>query len=636
MNKITYQRMLQIVVGLTYLVFLLKQFFTPDTPMISSPVHVFLAVATLFTFMPLKLGESASPMLGKVVDGALIIASFLICWHFYDANYRLETRLNYVDEVFLSDRLTFIVGTLLILEGVRRVVGASLLVMIIAFLLYAFFGNYIPGWIGFSGFSVSEMTEIMTMNNDGLFGVTASTAVNFVFYFIMFGAIFSATGGGKVFIDLAMYAAGRLTGGAAKAALIGSSLFGTISGSAVANVTATGVLTIPMMRRSGYTGEQAAATEAIVSTGGQLMPPVMGVSAFVMADMLGVPYARIALAGIIPAAAFYFALFMIIDLRARKSGVGNISAADLDFEPVGPRIHLLASPIFLIFMLVIGYSAPFAAFWACVAGLIVPMLRSNTRYDLKKLFNISVEIPRQMAGVSVPLAAVGIIMAVASHSNLALKFVTLLSSLGAGSVYMSLGLVIVGCIIMGMGLPTVAAYIIGSVMFVPAMVDLGIDRLAAHFFVMYYCVLSMVTPPVALASYAAAGLAQSDTMKTGMKAFSMGIVIFMIPFAFVTDPVLLWSGPMFNILLAFLGMLCATFGWAVFIQGWLRFNLNIAERLLFLVACTGIVLEKSLTPLWFLFVAFFAAMCVWSALVKGKLFNLTPTQNPKPVAGTSD
>ncbi|PLW79226.1 TRAP transporter permease [Cohaesibacter celericrescens] len=636
MAKLTYQRTLQIVVGLIYLTFLLKQFFYPNTPMISSPVHVFLAVATLITFMPLKLNNENFVWIGRSIDLCIIIVSFLICLHFYQENYRLETRLNYVDDVFITDKMTFVFGVLAILEGVRRVVGASLLTMIIAFLTYAFFGNYIPGWIGFTGFSLSDMTEIMTMNNDGLFGVTASTAVNFVFYFIMFGAIFSATGGGRVFIDIAMFAAGRLTGGAAKAALIGSSLFGTISGSAVANVTATGVLTIPMMRRSGYTAEQAAAAEAIVSTGGQLMPPVMGVSAFVMADMLGVPYARIALAGIIPAVAFYFALFMIIDLRARKTGVGNINAKDLVFDPVAPRVHLLFSPIFLIGMLIAGYSAPFSAFWACIVGLIIPMMRSNTRYGIKQLFETAVEISRQMAQVSVPLAAVGIIMAVASHSNLALKFVTLLSNLGAGNIYLSLGLVIIGCIIMGMGLPTVAAYIIGSVMFVPALVDLGIDRLAAHFFVMYYCVLSMVTPPVALASYAAAGLAQSDTMKTGLQAFALGVVIFMIPLAFVMDPVLLWSGTYYEIMIAFGGMICATLSWSIFIQGWLRFNLNLVERTLFLLVCVGIIFEKSLTPSWFMFLAAFAVLCLWCSVIKAKVFNMTSQQKSVSIADLTE
>ena len=626
MPAVRYQRLLQILVGLIYVTFLLKQFFFPNTPLISSPIHVFLAVATLVTFTPQTFTDARYDKIAKIFDLTLIITAFLICWHFYDNNYRLETRLNYVDEVFWTDKLTFVAGVLAILEGVRRVVGFSLLSMILAFLAYAFLGAYIPGWLGFSGFGLADMTEIITMNNDGLFGVTASTAVNFVFYFIMFGAIFSATGGGKVFIDIAMKASGRMTGGAAKAALIGSSLFGTISGSAVANVTATGVLTIPMMRRSGYTAEQAAAAEAIVSTGGQLMPPVMGVSAFVMADMLGLPYARIALAGIIPAVAFYFALFMIIDLRARKSGIGNINPDELVIDPLGPRIHLLIGPLSLIAFLVIGYSAPFSAFYASIIALCVPMFRANTRYGIKNLFTMFIEIPRQMALVSVPLAAVGIIMAVASHSNLALKFVTILSDLGEGSIYLSLALVIIGCLIMGMGLPTVAAYIIGSVMFVPALVDLGVDRLAAHFFVMYYCVLSMVTPPVALASYAAAGLAESNTMKTGFQAFGLGIVIFMIPLAFVMDPVLLWSGTLSQILIAFVGMLCATLSWAIFIQGWLRFPITLLERALFLIICIGLVFSATMTVKWLLFLMLFCAVCAWGALLKGVLFGV-PSQH---------
>jgi len=609
----------QIALSLVYLAFLLKQFFDPDPPLLAAPVHVFMALAVVYVFRPQEWSSAIGTGLMRLLDVAIVVACLLICWHFYRELERLETRLDWVDEVFFEDRAVFVVGTLIVLEGVRRTVGWSLLSVIALFLAYAFFGAWAPGWIGFSGFSLPDMTEIITMNTAGLFGVTARTAVNFVFYFVMFGAIFSATGGGKVFIDIAMLVTGRLKGGAAKASLVGSALFGTISGSAVANVTSTGVLTIPLMRRSGYNADQAAATEAIASTGGQLMPPIMGVSAFVMADILGVPYTRIALAGIIPALAFYFALFMIIDLRARRSGIGNVDPKSLKIDPVAPRAHLLLSPAVLLTLLFIGYSAPFSAFYASVAALIVPMLRASTRYDLKRLFHIALEVPRQMANVSVPLAAVGIIMAVAMQSNLALKFVTQLAAIGGTNLYLSLLMVIIGCVIMGMGLPTVAAYIIGSVMFVPALVDLGVDRLAAHFFVMYYSVLSMVTPPVALCSYAAAGLAESDTTKTGLMAFGLGLVMFMIPLGFVNDITLLWSGTAFEIATAFIGMMIATLSWAVFIQNWFKVDLNILERLMFLVICFGLVLLPSHSLPWYGLCGAFAVLAVWCGGIRPKL-----------------
>ena len=618
-----FHRLQQVVLSLAYFAFLIKQFYWPDPPMLAAPVHVFMAMAVTTTLTSLRFTSPVAIFVGRVVELAMVVACLLIALHYIGALDRMQTRLPYVDDVYPIDKLVFVVGTVMLLEGVRRCVGWSLLIMIVIFLAYAAFGYLVPQPLGFTGFNLAELTDIMSMNTDGLFGVTATTSINFVFYFIMFGAIFAATGGGQLFIDIAMMAAGRMVGGAAKAALIGSALFGTISGSAVSNVAAVGVLTIPLMRRSGYTAEQAAATEAIGSTGGQLMPPVMGIAAFVMADMLGIPYTRIALAGVIPALAFYGALFLIVDLRARKSGVGTIEFDAKTIEPLKPRLHLLIAPLLMLGMLFAGYSAPFAAFYASVVALVVPMLRKGTRYDFAKLYEIALDVPKQMAILSIPLCTIGIIMAAATQSNLALKFVTGLTVLGGGYLYLSLILIVIGCLIMGMGLPTVAAYIIGSVMFVPALVDMGVDRLAANFFVMFFCVLSMVTPPVALASFAAAGMAKANTMKTGMLATGLGAVSFLIPFGFVTDPVILWSGPIGPILIAAFGMMCAICAWAMFIQGWMRQNLSWPERLLCLVVCVSIVLVHSLTLLWFALLAIFWVFMGWCFFIRPKLIKDT-------------
>lgn len=613
-------RLLLVVLALGYFAFLLKQFYWPDPPMLAAPVHVFLAMAVTTLMIPFKFTSPSARFIGHAVELVMVMACLLIAAHYVINLNRMETRLPYVDDVLTIDKIVFVVGTLMLLEGVRRCVGWSLLSMILAFLAYGAFGFLVPKPIGFSGFDLAQLADMLSMNTDGLFGITATTSINFVFFFIMFGAIFAATGGGALFIDIAMMAAGRLTGGAAKAALIGSGLFGTISGSAVSNVVATGVLTIPLMRRSGYTAEQAAATEAIASTGGQLMPPVMGIAAFVMADMLGVPYTRIALAGIIPALTFYAALYVIIDLRARKTGVGTVDFDTSTLPPLRPRLHLLIGPLALLGMLFGGFSAPFAAFYASAIALVVPLLRKNTRFDLAKLYEIVLDVPKQMATLSIPLCTIGIIMAVATQSNLALKFVTGLTVLGGGYLYLSLLLIVVGCLIMGMGLPTVAAYIIGSVMFVPALVSMGVDRLAANFFVMFFCVLSMVTPPVALASFAAAGVAKANTMKTAMLATGLGFVSFLIPFGFVTDPVILWSGPITSILIAFFGMLCSTVSWAVFIIGYFRQNITWVERIIFLGICVGIVLVKSLDPLWWALLAAFWAMTGWCFLIRPRFF----------------
>jgi len=599
------------ILAIAYIVFLLKQFFVPVSPLTAASIHVYMATALVLCFKPLEFNKRHLVYLARVIDLTCIGITLSIIYHYYTSIPRLETRLEMIDDVLFADKYAFVAGLAMLAEAVRRSVGFSLLTVVAVFVAYGFLGPYFPGWTAFEGFTLDTMAELNSMQTDGLFGITASTAINFVFFFVMFGCVFTMTGGGSVFIDLAMKATAPLKGGAAKMSLLGSALFGMVSGSAVANTTSTGVLTIPIMKRSGYSKEQAAATEAIASTGGQLMPPIMGIAAFVMADMLGIPYSEIAAAGIIPAVAFYFALFVIVDLRARKSGVGNISKTDLQCDPILPRLHLLISPLLLVVSLVAGYSAPYAAFVGTVVALISPLLRKNTRYSYKIAFPMLMDTAKQMAWVSVPLASVGLIMVLATQSNLAFKFVEILSAVGDNNLYLSLVMVIFGCIIMGMGLPTVAAYIIGSIIFAPAMIEMGVDRLAANMFIMYYCVLSMVTPPVALCAYAASAIGNSDSSKTGLIAFSYALVIFLVPFSFITDPVVLWQGSWYLILIAFVGMLVATFCWAVFLQGWLKKNLNIIERLLFLVASIGLVLDKSATPMWFLFLAMAGALIFW-------------------------
>lgn len=612
-------RAIQIGLSFTYVTYLLRHFFNPTSPLASVTFHVFMAVALVFAFTPLAWRAGLTRWLGRFIDLGAIALSISFVWIYHNEIRRLERHLEMIDPVLPLDMFLHIVGLALIFEAVRRAVGWSLLTVVLAFLAYAYFGSYFPGWMSFPGFSLSTMAELISMKTDGIFGITATAAINFVFYFVLFGTVFTFTGGGALFIDLAMRMTARLKGGAAKMSLVGSALFGMVSGSAIANTTSTGVLTIPIMRRAGYSKDQAAATEAIASTGGQLMPPIMGVAAFVMADMLGIPYGTIAAAALIPSAAFYFALYVIVDLRARRFGIGNVPDELLNIAPVMPRVHLLASPIAMIACLIIGYSAPYAALVGTVTALVVPLLRKSTRYNLYQLFDAVLDTAKQMAWISAPLAAVGVVMVVATQSNLALKFVSLLSDAGTGHLYASLLLVILGCIIMGMGLPTVAAYIIGSLVFVPALTDLGVDRLAANLFVLYYCVLSMVTPPVALCSYAAAGIANSDANKTGLLAFAYSLVIFLVPFGFINDPHVLWQGTAFQIGVGAAGMLLATFSWAVFLMGWMNGKLSWLERGLFLAISLSLILSPTLSPIWDITVAAAIALLCWCFALRPRL-----------------
>ena len=583
--------------ALLWLAFQLYLLWEPVPLQVARPTHICLALATVLFWWPLN--STGSDRWRSAVDWLLLAGTAAVLGYYLADFDRLYTRMENVDDVLPRDVAFGTLVLVLVLECVRRVVGWSLLWVIAGFVAYAFLGRWFPGWLAFQGFDYPLFIEIMTMATHGILGVTTETSVNFVWYFILFGVVFSATGGGQLFIDSALRMVGRRPGGAAKAEIVSSAMFGTISGSAVANVVATGIFTIPLMKRTGYSPEEAAAHEATASTGGQLVPPVMGIAAFVMAELLALPYARIAIAGVIPAAAYYFALYMIVDLKAKNRGIGTLSESDLTgIAPIARRAHLFAPPLVLIAILATDYSATAAAMVASIAALAICYLRRDSRLSLRGWVDMVEEVARQAAQVAVPIIAIGIIIAIAIQSNLALKFSTHLIALSGGTLIGAMLVIIVGCIIMGMGLPTVAAYIIGAILFVPALTKLGIDVLAAHFFVMYYCVLSMITPPVALASYTAAGIAKADAMKTGWIAFKLSLVLFLIPFAFAFDPTLLWSGAPGWIALAFVSMMAATFAWAVFLEGYLAGRIGWALRLPFAVIALAIIFAPTGHPVW--------------------------------------
>ena len=603
------------VVGTAMIAFQVWLLFEPQQPLFERPVHLAFALVLLFLYKPLT-APRLPRWLRTGLDAAAILASVAVLGYYLTGFERLTTRMENVSPIFTTDIVFGALLVFLLLEGSRRAVGWVLVWVLLTFIAYAFWGNVLPGWLSFRGFGVEAATEITTMTTAGVLGITTSTSVSFVFYFILFGAFYAAVGGGQLFIDLAIRAAGRATGGTAKAAIIGSSLMGSISGSAVANVVSTGVFTIPLMKRTGVSAHRAAGIEAIASTGGQLMPPVMGVAAFIMAELLGIPYSQVALAGLIPAVAFYLALLLVVDLTARRDGVRALTADEVSQTPaIGPRLHLIAPPLLLIGMLIGGYSASYSAVIASVACLVVPFLRASTRIGWKEIAEALRDAPRQAAEVAVPIAAIGLVIAVAVQSNLALKFAGSLLTLSEGSIYASLMLAMVGCIIMGMGLPTVAAYIIGAVLFVPAIEDLGIAPLAAHFFIFYYCVLSMVTPPVALASFAAAAVGKASAVKTSLSAFGLSLVAFFVPFAFVFDPGVLAQGSMSQIAFSALSLMVSTALWAVAFGGWAGHPLGWATRIPIGLAGLIAVIAPSGGTVWLVALTAGWAMVVVVAVV---------------------
>lgn len=603
------RRALCALVGVIWIIFQIYVLIYPQQPLVERPLHLVLALTALWLWFPLK----SSSWWARAIDFGLLGSTLAAAVYYFVSAERLTNRMEGIDPVLPQDVVFGILILVALLEGVRRAVGWSLLGVLFAFLAYAVIGPWIPGWLGFSGFSGSELIEILSMSLNGVLGITTETSLQFVFYFILFGAVYSAVGGGQLFIDIGLRLSGRKKGGAAKAAVLASSMMGSITGSAVANVTATGVFTIPLMRRAGYSGETAAAVEALASTGGQLMPPVMGVAAFVVAEMLQIPYAQVAMAGLIPALAFYVSIFLLVDLEARKTGVGTLrDAASISTVPILPRLYLLSPPVVMVALLAMGYSASLAAVISTVVCLLCGLVSRERLTRWLEWRELVEDTTRQACHVAVPIAAIGMIIAVAIQSNLALKFSSHLIGEGGGSLIGAMLLIVVGCLIMGMGLPTVAAYIIGAILFAPALLKLGIPELAAHFFVMYYCVLSMVTPPVALASYAAAGIAGASTMSTSVQAFRMSFVSFLIPFAFAFDPRLLGDHGWGWAFVGLISLVAGTSGWAVGLAGFLRHKLRMWERVVFAALGVGVIVFPTGKLGWIAFLVALAAFGGWA------------------------
>jgi len=589
-------RVIRFLLSLTWIAFQVYIIVNPAVaPMVQRPLHVMFAVSLVFLFRPLRAkGPLQLPL--RVGDLLAAAAPLAIGAYFLRHAQRLQTRIIMIDPVFPADVLLCILLVVLLLEGVRRTVGWSLLAVVGFFLLYGWFGRLFPGWLRFDGIHLNDYAEMLFLSDSGIFGIPVETSLLYVFYFVLFGAIYSAIGGSRLLVELGLRLTRKQKGGAAKAAVIASSLMGTVSGSAVANVTTTGVFTIPFMIRSGYRKETAGAVEAIASTGGQLMPPIMGVGAFVMAELLGVQYLKIALSAVIPALLFYISLYFLIDFMARRQGIGSFEFAEGEGRrKLLPMAHLAVPLLAVVFFIVRGYSPTMAALWGCAAGLAVSFVSRESRLDLRRAAEIINGTGRQAAAVAIPIAAIGMIIGVAIQSNLALKFSSRLIEISGGLLLPSLLIVVVGCIILGMGLPTVAAYIMGAIFFVPPLVKFGIPPLAAHFFVFYFSILAMITPPVALASFTAAGLADANVTRTGLEAFVMSLVAFVIPFIFIFKPVLLWQGSLTDIILLSLFSATGTIIWAGALAGYLGRRLSVPLRLVLGVVSLVIILP---TPRW--------------------------------------
>lgn len=495
--------------------------------------HLSFILVLIFLLYPAGLSSRKErPSTGDLllVFGSIAVTGYLL-WR-YAGLMGGGTLPNNIDYFFA------VLACLLVLEGGRRSIGPILPCLALVFVAYAYLGKYIPGDLGHTGYSIPRMLEVFYLSLDGIYGVAIGVSTTFIFLFILFGAFLGQTGMSRFINEISMAAAGRSPGGPAKVAVVASGLMGTISGSAVANVVTTGAFTIPMMKSVGYRPHFAGATEAVASTGGQIMPPVMGAAAFIMAEILNVPYRDIMFAALIPALLFYLACYAGVHLEAVKTGLRGLTQEELPNvrQVLLERGHMVLPLVLIVYLLVQGFTPTFAAFYGIVATVLTSYLRPATRLNLRGLLAALENGARGAIPVVIACAVVGFIVGVSALTGFGLKLGDIIVSMAGGNLFLTLVLAAIACLILGMGMPTTAVYIVAATMAAPALVRLGIEPIAAHLFTFYFGVLSAITPPVALAAFAGAGIAGADPNRVGFTAVRLGIAAFIVPFMFVYAP----------------------------------------------------------------------------------------------------
>lgn len=525
--------------------------------------------------------------IGKVLDWAMIVLTIFVCYYQIQMQERLVMSAGFYTT---TDVVVGIISLLLVLEIGRRSVGNILPIICIGFLLYCYFGHYVPGLLKTARFTIKRISVFIYTSSDGLFGQTIYVSAKYIFLFILFGSILELTGAGKWFVDLAYAICGKARGGPAQAAVYSSMLMGTINGSGAANVVTTGTFTIPLMKKIGMKPSVAGAVEAVASSGGQIMPPVMGAVAFLMAEMTGIEYANIALAALVPAILYYATLSFSVYFIARRD---NIPAADAsEIQPVWKVIKegwLYAVPLVILVVLITkGFSVQMSAFYSIWVTLAVGFIKNRENMTVKNILAAFEGTVKSIAPVAAACILAGIIMGSMSLTGFGLKISSLIEALSGGNLLFTLILAMVASLLLGMGLPTSAAYMVLAIMVAPAMINMGVSKMAAHLFLLYFGALSTITPPVALSVFAACGISGASVWETGWDAIKLASAGFVIPFIFAFDNALLLMGSPALVVIAvvtgFLGCIVLSMG----LTGWMIKVLNPVVRILLLVA--GIML----------------------------------------------
>lgn len=557
-------------------------------------VHLAFTLCLVFLLYPASSKQSKTSGIPfyDFILGAVGVASAMYLVVFFN---ELTTRAG------LPTQTDLIMGFLLIvtlLEATRRISNPVLPCLAVAALLYCYFGRSLPEMIAHRGFSVQRIVNHMYLGTEGIFGTPLEVSSTFVFMFILFGSVLEKTGLGKFIIDLSMALAGWSTGGPAKVAVVSSGLMGTVSGSSVANVCTTGMFTIPLMKSVGYEPHFAGAVEAVASTGGQIMPPVMGAGAFIMAQFLGVPYLEVALAAVVPALLYYFAVMVQVHFEATRLGLKGIPWAQL--PPLWPLIKskgfLLIPLIAIIYFLIAGYTPLRAAFNGILVSFALSWLNKETRLTPTRILEAFQSGARGAIGVACACATVGMVVGMGTLTGLALRIANAIVTLAGGSKILTLFYTMLASIILGTGLPTTANFIVTSTMAAPALFKLGVPAKAAYMFVFYFGIAADLTPPVALAAYAGSGIAGSDPMKTGITAFKLALAGFLIPYIYVYNPMLLFIDvvPLQMVQAIFTAML-GVFLLSMFTIGYYKASIPLYLRLIAFAGALGLLIPGSMT-----------------------------------------
>lgn len=568
-------------------------FFGAPEATLHRAIFLICSIPMMFLTYPMfKKNKGKAP---KWYDFVFIGLTLLVCGYVILNHHRIVTGSGIASDF---ECILFGLMLLVVIEGVRRTNGWAITIIIAIFILYALLGKYAPGLLRHAGLTWRRMTSQMLLTNEGFFGGNVGTMAGMVTIFIMFASFMEKTGVGDFINNFALSIFGRASGGPAKVSVITSAMFGMISGNAVSNVVTTGAFTIPMMKKTGYDSEFAGAVEAVSSTAGQLMPPVMGASAFLMANITGIPYVQICIAALVPVFLYYVGVFAQVHLRAKKLGLVGVPKDQCPklWDVIKNQGYLFIPFIFVIVMLMMGYTPTWVGTRAILVSLLVACFKSASRLSLKDIIGILAVTGKRILSLAVVCSGISLISGVCNLTGITQILCTVILKLTAGNLIATMLLIALICIVLGMGLPTASVYMLLSTVAAPALVQgYGVPVLAAHLFVFYFGLLANVTPPVCLPAYAAAGLADSNPAQTGYAAFKLALGGFIVPFVFVGSPDLLFinAGP--DVIVKIITATCGVFLLGAATEGWLKRKMPLAIRILCVVGAAGMIIPEPIT-----------------------------------------